>query len=170
MDYKQYLRDDIGFKILSNYPFYLADIEENFEKFKNRLSEYDVGVWIKNEKCKMKSEKLKMDDLRVFNALGEELSWEDIVLNYMKSLNSFIREQIGVCINKSIPRVIDNELTYLIIQRKDYKDFNENFFIAIDGEVIFPMITKEFDINLAIIKLVEWKNRASIKNLVKFQN
>ena len=87
----------------------------------------------------------------------------------MKSLNTFMREQIGVCINKNIPRIIDNELTYLIIQRKDKKDFSDMFFVAIDGEVIFPMISKNFDINLAIIKLVEWKNRAGLKNLIKFQ-
>ena len=47
--YEKFLRPDITFKILSNYPFYLADIEEDFEKFKNRLSEYDVGVWVDEE-------------------------------------------------------------------------------------------------------------------------
>jgi hypothetical protein len=86
----------------------------------------------------------------------------------MKSLNSFLREQIGVCIEKKIPKIIDNELTYLIIQRKDKKEFSDMFFIAMDGEVIFPLISKEFDINLAIIKLAEWKNRAKMKNLIKF--
>jgi len=166
--YSKYLRPDISFKILSNYPFYSADIEEDFEKFKQRLPEYDVGVWIEN-KLKMKSEKLKVNDLKIFNSLGEELGWEDIVLNYMKALNTFMREQIGVCINKNIPRVIDNELTYLIIQRKDKKEFSDMFFVAVDGEVIFPMINKNFDINLALIKLAEWKNRAGMKNLIKFQ-
>ena len=166
--YSKYLRPDISFKILSNYPFYSADIEEDFEKFKQRLPEYDVGVWIEN-KLKMKSEKLKVNDLKIFNSLGEELGWEDIVLNYMKALNTFMREQIGVCINKNIPRVIDNELTYLIIQRKDKKEFSDMFFVAVDGEVIFPMINKNFDLNLALIKLAEWKNRAGMKNLIKFQ-
>jgi len=169
MSYKKYLRDDISFKILSNYPFFMADVEDDFNEFKKKLKNYDVGVWVKSEKCKVKNEKWKMDEVRIFNSLGEELSWEDVVLNYMKSLNTFMREQIGVCINKSIPRIIDNELTYLIIQRKNYKDFNDNFFIAIDGEVIFPMIKKEFDINLALVKLAEWKNRAELKNLIKFQ-
>ena len=168
MDYKKFLRDDISFKILSNYPFFMADVEEDFDEFKKRLENYDVGVWV-DDKWRMKNGECRMDELKIFNALGEELSWEDVVLNYMKSLNTFMREQIGICINKSIPRIIDNELTYLIVQRKDYKDFNDNFFIAIDGEVIFPMINKEFDINLALIKLAEWKNRAKLKNLVKFQ-
>ncbi|WP_456488946.1 stationary phase survival protein SurE [Caminibacter pacificus] len=166
MDYKKYLRDDIDFKILSNYPFAYADIEEDFEEFKRRLGDYDVGVWVD----KMENGELKMDEIRFFNSQGEELSWEDLVLNYMKALNTFMREQIGVCINKNIPRTLDNELTYLIVQRKDYKDFHDNFFIAVDGEVIFPMITKNFDIDLAIIKLVEWKNRAGMKNLIKFHN
>ncbi|NPA10635.1 MAG: stationary phase survival protein SurE [Epsilonproteobacteria bacterium] len=167
--YKNFIRDDIDIKILSNYPFFLADREEDFEKFKKKLSSYDVGVFVKSEKLKMKSEKLNFSDLRVFNSLGEELSWDDVVLNYLKSLNSFMREQIGVCVEKTLPRVIDNELTYLIIQRKNYKDFNDNFFIALDGEVIFPMINKEFDINLAVVKLAEWKNRAGIKELIKFK-
>ena len=166
--YKKYLRNDISFKILSNYPFYSADIEKDFEKFKQKLHGYDVGVYVKNEKLKVKNEKLKFDDLLVYNSLGEELGWEDVVLNYMKALNTFMREQIGVCINKKIPRILDNELTYFIIQRKDKKDFSDMFFIAVDGEVIFPMINKEFDINLAIIKLAEWKNRAGMKNLIKF--
>ena len=180
MDYKKYLRDDIDFKILSNYPFAYADIEEDFEEFKRRLGGYDVGVWVdkmengewkmENGELKMENGQWRMDEIRFFNSQGEELSWEDLVLNYMKALNTFMREQIGVCINKNIPRTLDNELTYLIVQRKDYKDFHDNFFIAVDGEVIFPMITKNFDIDLAIIKLVEWKNRAGMKNLIKFHN
>ena len=165
--YKKYLRPDISFKILSNYPFYSVDVEEDFEKFKQKLHRYDVGVFV-NGQWKMENGKLNDQNIKIFNSLGEELSWEDVVLNYMKSLNTFMREQIGVCINKKIPRILDNELTYLIIQRKDKKDFSDMFFIAVDGEVIFPMISKKFDINLALVKLAEWKNRAGMKNLIKF--
>jgi len=161
--YKKFLHPDIQFKILSNYPFYLADIEKDFEKFKRRLKNYDVGIFVKDEK------NINFKNVKVFNALGEELSWEDVVLNYLKSLNTFLREQLGVVIEKNIPRIIDNELTYLIIKRKNIKEFSDIFFIAIDGEVIFPIINKEFDMNLAIIKLVEWQKRAKIKNLIKFQ-
>jgi len=161
--YKKFLHPDIQFKILSNYPFYLADIEKDFEKFKRRLKNYDVGIFVKEEK------NINFKNVKVFNALGEELSWEDVVLNYLKSLNTFLREQLGVVIEKNIPRIIDNELTYLIIKRKNIKEFSDIFFIAIDGEVIFPIINKEFDMNLAIIKLVEWQKRAKIKNLIKFQ-
>jgi len=169
--YKQFLRPDISFKILSNYPFYLADVEKDFEKFKQKLPEYDLGVWVNDERAVEKlpgQPKLRITDLKIFNSSGEELGWEDVVLNYMKALNTFMREQIGVCINKNIPRLIDNELTYLIIQRKDKKEFSDMFFVAVDGEVIFPMINKEFDINLALVKLAEWKNRAGMKNLQKF--
>ena len=165
--YEKFLRDDITVKILSNYPFFKADIEENFEKFKSKLNKYDVGIWVDDE-LRIENGKFRINQLKIFNSLGEELSWEDVVLNYMKSLNSFLREQIGVCIEKKIPRIIDNELTYLIIQRKDKKEFSDMFFIAMDGEVIFPLISKEFDINLAIVKLAEWKNRAKMKNLIKF--
>ena len=165
--YKKYLRNDISFKILSNYPFYSADVEKDFEKFKQKLHGYDVGVFV-NGQWTMENGKLNDQNIKIFNSLGEELGWEDVVLNYLKALNTFMREQIGVCINKKIPRILDNELTYLIIQRKDKKDFSDMFFIAVDGEVIFPMINKEFDINLAIIKLAEWKNRAGMKNLIKF--
>ncbi len=167
--YKKYMRQDIDIKILSNYEFFMADVEKDFEKFKEKLKNYDVGIFV-NDEYKMKNSKWKMNEITIYNSLGEKLSWEDVVLNYMKALNSFMREQIGVCIDKKIPRIIDNELTYLIIYRKDKKDFNDMFFIAIDGEVIFPMINKEFDLNLAIIKLAEWKNRAGMKNLIKFHN
>lgn len=160
--YKNFLHPDIQVKILSNYPFYLADIEKDFEKFKERLKNYDVGIFVMQKNINFKN-------VRVFNSLGQELSWEDVVLNYLKSLNTFLREQLGVIIEKNIPKIIDNELTYLIIRRKNSKEFSDIFFIAIDGEVIFPMINKEFDMNLAIIKLVEWQKRAKIKNLIKFQ-
>lgn len=161
--YKNFLHPDIQVKILSNYPFYLADIEKDFEKFKKRLKNYDVGIFIENKK------NINFKSVRIFNSLGQELNWEDVVLNYLKSLNTFLREQLGVVIEKNIPRIIDNELTYLIIKRKNVKEFSDIFFIAIDGEVIFPMINKEFDMNLAIIKLVEWQKRAKIRNLIKFQ-
>ncbi len=162
MDYSKFIRDDINIKILSNFELSFSDVERDFEKFKEKLKDYDFGVWANDSKEK------KIDKLRIFNNEGVELRYEDIVLNYLNFLNTFLREQVGVCIDKKIPRIIDNELTYLIVQRKDYKDFDENFFIANKGEIIFPMINKEFDIELALIKLAEWKNRAG-KNLIKFQ-
>ena len=167
MKYKNYLRDDINIKILSNFKLSFADVEKDFNEFKKKLKNYDVGVWC--DEVRMESGEWKIDELEFYNSLGEKLSYEDVVLNYLYFLNSFMREQIGVCIDKSIPRIIDNELTSLIIQRKDYKDFDENFFIANKGEIIFPMINKKYDLNLALIKLAEWKNRAGEKNLIKFQ-
>jgi hypothetical protein len=161
MEYSKFIRDDIDFKILSNYPFYGVERIKDFNEFKNRLKDYDLGVWVDDKND------LRLNKLKIFNSHFERLSWEDLVINYMNFLNTFLREQIGVCINKNIPKILDNELTYLIIQRKDYKDFHDNFFIAVDGEVIFPMIKKEYDANLAIIKLAEWKNRAN-KKLKKF--
>ena len=171
MDYSNYLRDDIDIKILSNFSFPFSEIEENFEEFKEKLKDYDFGVFFigKREEEKGRGEEINFNDLEIYNSLGEKLNWEEIVLNYLYFLNTFIREQIGVCVDKSVPRTIDNNLTYIIVQRKDYKDFDENFFIANKGEIIFPMINKEFDLNLALIKLAEWKNRARVENLVKFQ-
>ena len=182
MKYKKFLRDDINIKILSNFELSFADIEKDFEKFKKKLTNYDFGVFLTGRREKKigrrekeisrkeeMREEVNFNNLEIYNSLGEKLSWEEIVLNYLKFLNTFLREQVGVCIDKSIPRIIDNELTYLIVQRKDYKDYDENFFIAHDGEIIFPMINENFDLELALIKLAEWKNRAREKNLIKFQ-
>ncbi len=167
MQYSKYIRNDINIKILSNFSFPFAKVIKDFNEFKKNLKNYDFGVWI--DKYKMESEKCKINEIKIYNALGEELSYEDIILNYLYFLNALLREQIGVCIDKNIPRIIDNELNSLIIQRKDYKDFDENYFIANKGEVIFPMISKKYDLNLALIKLAEWKKRAGEKNLIKFQ-
>jgi len=161
MDYSNYLRDDIDIRILSNFELPFSEKVTDFEEFKRKLKNYDFGIF-NNKEAK------NFFDLEIYNSIGEKLSYEDIVLNYLNFLNTFIREQIGVCVDKSLPRVIDNDLTYIIVQRKDYKDFDENFFIANKGEIIFPMITKNFDLELALIKLAEWKNRANAKNLVKF--
>jgi hypothetical protein len=158
----KYLRNDIDIKILSNFDLPFSEIETDFEKFKEKLPEYDIGVWRKNIMLN------DFDDIKIFNNKKEELEWNDIVLNYLNSLNGFLREQIGVCIEKDIPRVIDNELTYLIIQRKNRADFDENYFIAFDKKIYFPMISKEFDLKFSIIKLVEWAKRGK-KNLIKFQ-
>jgi hypothetical protein len=159
----KYLRDDINIKILSNFEMPFSEIEKDFEKFQKKLKNYDLGVWSKNIMLN------NFDDIEIFNNKGEKLEWADIVLNYMNSLNGFLREQIGVCIEKEIPRIIDNELTYLIIQRKKKIDFDENYFIAFDKKVYFPMISKEFDLKFSIIKLVEWAKRGG-KFLIKFQN
>ena len=167
MQYSKFLRDDINIKILSNFKAPFADVCVNKEEFLKKLKYYDYGVWAK--KCRIENGEFRINELEFFNNEGIELSYEDVVLNYLYFLNSFIREQIGVCVDKSIPRIIDNSLTYLIVQRKDYKDYDENFFIANKGEIIFPMINKEYDLNLALIKLAEWKNRAGAENLIKFQ-
>jgi hypothetical protein len=175
MNYSKYIRDDIDFKILSNVELSYADIEKDRGKFIKKLKNYDLGVWSKNImlnedenlQTRRDIDKIKFNEIEIYNSKGELIEWQDIVLNYMKSLNTFMREQIGICIEKQIPRIIDNELTYLIVQRKNYKDFNENFFIAMDYEVIFPMITKEYDFNLAVIKLAEWAKRAN-RELEKF--
>ena len=172
MDYSNYLRDDIDIKILSNFSFPFSQKVENFEEFKKNLKDYDFGVFYIEKREKEEGKRgrnINFNDLEIYNSLGEELSYKDVVLNYLYFLNALMREQIGVCIDKNIPRILDNELTSLIIQRKDYKDFDENFFIANKGEIIFPMINKDFDLNLALIKLAEWKNRAGAENLVKFQ-
>ena len=166
MDYSNYLRDDIDIKILSNFSFPFSKKVKDFNEFKENLKNYDFGVWVEEDIIKNKT--YRIDEIKIYNSLGEELSYEDVVLNYLYFLNALMREQIGVCIDKNIPRIIDNELTSLIIQRKDYKDFDENFFIANKGEIIFPMISKNFDLNLALIKLAEWKNRVGVKNLVQF--
>jgi hypothetical protein len=162
MKYAKFIRNDIDIKILSNYEFYGCDIQKDYEKFISSLSKYDAGVWVKSEKLK------SFEDMEIYNSKGEKLSWNDIVLNYLNFLNSFVREQIGVCVEKTLPKILDNELTYLIIQRKNKKDFDENYFIAFENEVIFPTIEKNFNARLAVLKLAEWKNRAGAEILIKY--
>ncbi|WP_024791510.1 hypothetical protein [Lebetimonas sp. JS032] len=159
----KYVRDDINIRILSNFEMPFGEIEKDFKKFKKKLQDYDIGVWSKNIMLN------NFNDINIFNNIGEKLEWVDIVLNYLNSLNGFLREQIGVCIEKKIPRIIDNDLPYLIIQRKIKPDFDENYFIAFDKKVYFPGISKKFDLKFSIIKLVEWSKRSN-KFLIKFQN
>jgi len=157
MDFLKYIRDDINFKILSNFDMPFSEKEEDFFKFKDKLKNYDLGVWSNNI---MLTNENTFNDIEIYTKKGEILNWKNIVLNYLDALNSIMREQIGVCIEKDIPRILDNELVYLIIQRKSKADFDENFFIAFDKKVYFPMISKEYNLFLALVKLVELKKRA----------
>jgi len=157
MDFEKYIRDDIDFNILSNFDMPYADIEKNKIIFKEKLKNYDLGIWSKNI---MLNENDTFENIEVYTKRGEMLDWKNIVLNYLDALNGIMREQIGVCIEKNIPRILDNELVYLIIQRKNRADFDENFFIAFDKRVYFPMISKEYNLFLALIKLAELKKRA----------
>jgi len=157
MDFKKYIRDDIDFNILSNFDLSYADVEKDKERFTEKLKNYDLGIWSKNI---MLNENDTFENIEVYTKKGELLNWKNIVLNYLDALNGIMREQIGVCIEKDIPRILDNKLVYLIIQRKNKVDFDENFFIAFDKKVYFPMISKEYNLFLALIKLAELKKRA----------
>ncbi|EDM24202.1 hypothetical protein [Caminibacter mediatlanticus] len=161
MEYSQYiLNNDI--KILSNYPFKMCDVEDDFNEFLKKVINYDFGVWIDD-----KNKNLKFTQIKIYNNKRKLLNYEDVVLNFLVFFNEILREQIGVCVDKKIPKIVDNKLTYLIIQRKDYKDFDENYFIANKGEIIFPAISKEYNLELALIKLADLKRRSK-KNLIKF--
>jgi len=157
MDFSKYIRDDINFKILSNFDMPFSEKEEDFLKFQEKLKNYDLGIWSKNI---MLREDNNFDYIKIYNNKGEIIDWKNIVLNYLDALNGIMREQIGVCIEKNIPRILDNKLVYLIIQRKNRADFDENFFIAFDKKVYFPMISREYNLFLALIKLAELKKRA----------
>jgi len=157
MDFSKFIRDDINFKILSNFDMPFSEKEDNFEKFKEEIKNYDIGFWSKNI---MLNENDTFENIEIYTKKGELLNWKNIVLNYLDALNGIMREQIGVCIEKDIPRILDNKLVYLIIQRKSKADFDENFFISFDKRVYFPMISKEYNLFLALIKLVELKKRA----------
>jgi len=157
MDFKKYIRDDIAFNILSNFDLSYADVEKDKERFTEKLKNYDLGIWSKNI---MLNENDTFENIEIYTKKGETLDWKNIVLNYLDALNGIMREQIGVCIEKDIPRILDNRLVYLIIQRKNRADFDENFFIAFDKKVYFPMISKEYNLFLALIKLAELKKRA----------
>ncbi|MRJ06884.1 MAG: stationary phase survival protein SurE [Epsilonproteobacteria bacterium] len=154
--YSNYFLPEIEFKILANFPLPRGEMVERWEEFQTRLREkkYSFGVWRGEE-----STPLNFQNLRFFNSHGEEIDYPNLVLNFLYLINRVSREQIGVCIDKTIPRVLDNQLPYLIIQRKNWKDLDQNFFIAVDGEILFPAVTSKFDPIFPILKLAELGGR-----------
>jgi hypothetical protein len=109
------------------------------------------------------------DTMEVITPQGKKLTFEEIVLTFMYMINASSREQIGVVIPKEISTVLDNELTYLIIKRKNSVEYSDIYFL-VDGEkIIFPFFSKEENKVFNILKFAELLKRREF-DLDKFLN
>jgi hypothetical protein len=102
------------------------------------------------------------DDMEVITPKGYKLSFEEIVLAFMKLINDSSREQIGVIIPKNIPTVLDNEVTYLIIKRTDIAEFSDIYFLVYNNKIIFPFFSKEENRVFNVLKFAELLKRRDV--------
>jgi len=147
---------EIPIKIVANFPLKKGREVENWEEFLRQLPYATFGVW---------SElpfPTNLKEVTLYTPEGTPLTYSDVILNYLYLLNRVSREQIGVCIDREIPRILDNRLPYLIIQRKGRPELDQNLFIAVDGEVYFPMVSPKPELEFALYKLAELSVRTGI--------
>ena len=109
------------------------------------------------------------DTMEVITPQGKKLTFEEIVLTFMYMINASSREQIGVVIPKEISTVLDNELTYLIIKRKNIPEYSDIYFLVDDKKIIFPFFSKEENKVFNILKFAELLKRREF-DLDKFLN
>jgi len=102
------------------------------------------------------------DKMEVITPKGYKLSFEEIVLVFMKLINDSSREQIGVIIPKNIPTILDNELTYLIIKRSEIPEFSDIYFLVHNNKIIFPFFSKEENKVFNILKFAELLKRREV--------
>jgi hypothetical protein len=102
------------------------------------------------------------DTIEVITPKGKKLSFDEIVLLFMYLINASSREQIGVVIPKDIPTILDNELTYLIIKRKNTPEYSDIYFLVYDKKIIFPFFNKEENRVFNILKLAELIKRRNL--------
>jgi len=97
--------------------------------------------------------------MEVITPKGRKLSFEEIVLVFMYLINASSREQIGIVIPKNISTILDNELTYLIIKRKNTPEYSDIYFIANENQIIFPFFDKQENKIFNILKFAELVKR-----------
>ena len=102
------------------------------------------------------------DKMEVITPKGYKLSFEEIVLVFMKLINDSSREQIGVVIPKNIPTILDNELTYLIIKRSEIVEFSDIYFLVYNNKIIFPFFSKAENKIFNILKFAELLKRREV--------
>jgi len=102
------------------------------------------------------------EKMEVITPKGYKLSFEEIVLVFMKLINDSSREQIGVVIPKNIPTILDNELTYLIIKRSEIAEFSDIYFLVYNNKIIFPFFSKEENKVFNILKFAELLKRRDV--------
>jgi len=131
-----YIRDDLELNIKSN-----IDLPISFDENKEYL-EINYN-----------------DTIEVITPKGKKLTFEEVVLVFMYLINASSREQIGVVIPKEIPTTLDNELTYLIIKRKNIPEYSDIYFLVDDKKIIFPFFSKEENKVFNILKFAELVKR-----------
>ena len=139
MDVLKYIRSDLELNIKSN-----INLPIEFDEKKEFI---EINY---NEK------------MEVITPKGYKLSFEEIVLVFMKLINDSSREQIGVVIPKNIPTILDNELTYLIIKRSEIVEFSDIYFLVYNNKIIFPFFSKAENKVFNILKFAELLKRREV--------
>ena len=145
-----YIRDDIKLNIKSNISLPI-EFNENEEYIEINYN----------------------DTIEVITPKGKKLSFDEVILLFMYLINASSREQIGVVIPKDIPTIIDNELTYQIIKRKNTPEYSDIYFLVYDKKIIFPFFSKEENRVFNFLKLAELIKRRNLdieKFFDKFTN
>jgi len=137
MDVLNYIRDDLDLNIKSN-----LELPIPFDESKEYIEiNYNDDI------------------MEVITPKGKKLSFEEIVLVFMYLINASSREQIGVVIPKDISTILDNELTYLIIKRKNIPEYSDIYFLVDNNKIIFPFFSKEENKVFNILKFAELVKR-----------
>jgi len=139
MDVLKYIRSDLELNIKSNIKLPI-EFDENKEFIEINYN----------------------DTMEVITPKGYKLSFEEIILVFMKLINDSSREQIGVVIPKNIPTILDNELTYLIIKRSEIAEFSDIYFLVHNKKIIFPFFSKEENKVFNILKFAELLKRREV--------
>ena len=137
MNILNYIRDDLDLNIKSNLELPIS-FDENRDYVEINYNE---------------------DEMEVITPKGKKLTFEEIVLVFMYLINASSREQIGVVIPKEIPTALDNELTYLIIKRKNIPEYSDIYFLVDGNKIIFPFFSKEENKIFNILKFAELVKR-----------
>ena len=136
MSVLNYIRDDLDLNIKSNIELPIP-FDENKEYLEINYN----------------------DTIEVITPKGRKLTFEEIVLVFMYLINASSREQIGVVIPKEISTILDNELTYLIIKRKNIPEYSDIYFLVDDKKIIFPFFSKDENKVFNILKFAELVKR-----------
>ena len=137
MNILRYIRDDLELNIKSNLELPI--------KFDNTKPFIEINY---ND-----------DEIEVITPKGRKLTFEEIVLTFMYMINTSSREQIGVVIPKYISTILDNELTYLIIKRKNTPEYSDIYFLVDGKKIIFPFFSKEENKLFNVLKFAELTKR-----------
>ena len=139
MQILNFIRDDIKLNIKSN-----ISLPISFDK-----NEEYIEINYNNGEIELITPKIK-------------LGFYEVILLFMYLINQSSREQIGVVIPKDIPTILDNELTYLIIKRKNRPEYSDIYFLVDNKKVIFPFFSKQENRAFNILKLAELIKRRDL--------